>query len=214
MRRIPEREFTIVDMARAFAVAAHTAVNQKRKYTGEDYHHHPEEVLQILLTYCEPNSACQAAALLHDIVEDTATTRDHIARVFGQDVASLVMQVSDVSVPSDGNRKVRKEKDRLHLSKASIPGKCLKLADLISNSNSITKHDKAFAKTYLEEELEILKDFYLLMDDYQIFRRAMVVCQQAFSQLYPEQESYDKVINKLTRGMPELFMDIFNGKEQ
>src|SRR5689334_7643413 len=37
----------------------------------------------------------QAAALLHDTVEDTETTRDEIARVFSLQIADLVMEVTD-----------------------------------------------------------------------------------------------------------------------
>lgn len=214
MRIQPRRDFTLVDMARAFSVAAHTAVDQKRKYTGEDYHHHPEEVLQILLTYCDPDEAEQAAALLHDIIEDTATTREHIARVFGQDVGGLVVEVSDVSTAADGNRKVRKAMDREHLSQASRRGKRLKCADLISNSSSITKHDPAFAKTYLEEKLFILFDFYGEMINEPIYRKAMRQCQEAFAALYPDQKMYDKKVGKLTHGQPDMFMDIFNGDDQ
>lgn len=211
MRQQPQREFTLVDMARAFDVAAHTAINQKRKYTGEDYHVHPEEVLSILLTYCDPNAEEQAAALLHDVVEDTATTREHIARVFGQYVAQLVMEVSDVSKPADGSRKVRKAMDREHLAKASLWGKRLKCADLISNSKSIAQHDVKFAQVYLEEKLAILRDFYDEMWDELIFKKAMAVCGQALLLVYPEAIARDKVMKRLLKDQPDLFCNLLCG---
>lgn len=214
MRIQPSRDFTIVDMARAFAVAAHTAVDQKRKYTGEDYHHHPEEVLQILLTYTDPSPEEQAAALLHDIIEDTATTKEHITRVFGRTVSGYVVEVSDVSTKADGNRKARKAKDCDHLAKASIEGKRLKCADLLSNSMSITKHDPAFAKTFLAEELEILWAFYGEMHDEEIFRKTMRVCNEAFLELYPNPVHYLKVVDKFLADKPDLFVKIFNGDVQ
>jgi (p)ppGpp synthase/HD superfamily hydrolase len=206
MRIQPQREFTLVDMARAFDVAAHTAVNQKRKYTGEDYHVHPEEVLSILLTYCDPSAEEQAAALLHDVIEDTATTREHIARVFGQVVAKLVVEVSDVSKPSDGTRKVRKALDREHLSKASFQGKRLKCADLISNSKSIAQHDVNFAKVYLEEKLAIMWDFYDELYDEPIFIKAMEVAGIAFMTIYPDAAIRDTTMKKLLKGKPDLFV--------
>lgn len=188
MRQVPSRDFTLVDMARAFSVAAHTAVNQKRKYTGEDYHHHPEEVLQILLTYCDPSVELQAAALLHDIIEDTSTTRAHIARVFGQVVANHVVDVSDVSTPADGTRKVRKDLDRQHLNKASYASKLLKCADLISNSRSIAKHDPKFARTYLYEKMAILHDFSDELNGELIFEEVSKVCDQAIHAVFTKPE--------------------------
>lgn len=210
MRIQPQRDFTLVDMARAFAVAAHTAVNQKRKYTGEDYHVHPEEVLGILLTYCDPNAEEQAAALLHDIIEDTSTTREHITRVFGTYVSELVVEVSDVSRKEDGVRKVRKAMDLEHLSKASIWGKRLKCADLISNSKSIAQHDVSFAKTYLVEKLAILDAFYLEMQNEPIFVKAFSVCLDAFKAIYKEPEELVKVMSKLRKQFPIFDLELSN----
>jgi (p)ppGpp synthase/HD superfamily hydrolase len=204
MRQSLNRDFTLVDLARAFAIAAHTAVNQKRKYTGEDYHVHPEEVLNILLTYHEPTPEEQAAALLHDIIEDTSTTRDHIARVFGQKVASLVVEVSDVSVKEDGNRKARKAKDLEHLAKASVQGMVLKCADLISNCKSIAKYDPSFAKTFLSEAMAILHRFEFPLRDELIYQKVIEVVNEAYQQVYPDPMAYYEEINKLQELYPNF----------
>lgn len=208
MRQQPLREFTIVDMARAFNVAAHTAINQKRKYTGEDYYHHPEEVLQILLTYTDPTKEEQAAALLHDVIEDTSVVREHIARVFGQVVANLVVEVSDVSKPHDGNRKVRKALDRAHLNRGSIQSKRLKCADLMSNSKSITAHDPKFAEVYLAEEIDILDDFYGEMHGEWIYQETVALAGQAFLKLYPESTKRHGVLTKLLKGKKADFIEL------
>jgi (p)ppGpp synthase/HD superfamily hydrolase len=97
------------------------------------------------------------AGLMHDVIEDTTTTRDEIAARFGPDVAALVSEVTDVSVHSDGVRAVRKAIDREHVARASHAGQSIKLADLISNTRSIAKHDKRFARVYLGEKRELLK---------------------------------------------------------
>ena len=39
---------TLQEKARVFALAAHTAIGQKRKYSGEHYIVHPERVLALL----------------------------------------------------------------------------------------------------------------------------------------------------------------------
>ena len=57
---------------------------------------------------------------------------------------------------SDGNRRVRKEKDKEHIPKSSPDGAIIKLADLIDNCVSIAAHDKECAVVYLREADELL----------------------------------------------------------
>jgi (p)ppGpp synthase/HD superfamily hydrolase len=146
--------------AAAFAAQRHGAIDQHRKYTGEPYITHPEAVASIVRTVTHTEEML-AAAWLHDTVEDTQTTLDEIRAEFGDAVASLVEQVTDVSRPSDGNRKARKALDREHIAKAGPEAKTIKLADLIDNSTSIIERDPKFAKVYLEEKsalLEVLRE--------------------------------------------------------
>ena len=146
----------MVEKARVFATAAHAAVGQKRKYTGEDYIHHPIHVCTILKEAGYKCVHMLSAALCHDVVEDTEVSLKTIEDEFGVEVASLVNGLTDVSKPEDGNRAKRKELDRKHISKQSAKCKTIKLADLISNSSSILQHDQEFAKVYLKEKLLLL----------------------------------------------------------
>jgi len=151
----------IIEKALYFAMAAHAAVGQKRKYTGEDYIVHTIEVSNILREADYANPEMHAAALLHDVVEDTHITLELIEKEFGKCVATLVEGLTDISKAEDGNRAVRKEFDRQHTAKQSAACKTIKLADLISNSKSILQYDKEFAKVYLKEKqllLEVLKE--------------------------------------------------------
>jgi (p)ppGpp synthase/HD superfamily hydrolase len=143
----------IVEKAKEFAARAH--MGQVRKYTGVPYIVHPIEVMEIVSTV-EHDDAMLAAALLHDVVEDTDHTIDDIRGEFGDDIASLVSDLTDVSKPEDGNRQTRKDKDRAHSSAASARAQTVKLADLISNSVDIAKHDPTFAKLYMQEKLKLL----------------------------------------------------------
>ncbi len=145
----------IVERARVFATAAHAAVGQKRKYTGEDYIVHPTEVAGIVQA-AGGTDAQIAAAYLHDVVEDTGVTIEQVAAEFGSEVAELVGWVTDVSKPSDGNRAVRKAIDRDHIAQAPAEAQSIKLADLISNTQSIVKYDPNFAGTYLVEKRLVL----------------------------------------------------------
>lgn len=150
----PKTSVELVTKAILYAQAAHEG--QKRKYTGEPYWQHPMEVMQILERYDAP-PVVRAAAMLHDVLEDTPVTMDQLTAEFGIAVSTLVMEVTDVSAPEDGNRAQRKRKDLVHLSKASPWAAMIKLADMISNTRSIVEHDPDFARVYLLEKEDLLK---------------------------------------------------------
>ena len=145
-----------VERARVFATAAHAAVGQVRKYTFEPYIVHPAEVAGIVATVPHTNEML-AAAYLHDTVEDTGVSIVDIQKEFGNEVASLVGWLTDVSKPEQGNRAVRKAIDREHTAMAPAAAQTVKLADLIANSRSILAHDPAFARVYLEEKRMLLE---------------------------------------------------------
>ena len=146
----------IVERARVFATAAHAAVKQVRKYTFEPYIVHPAEVAGIVATVPHTD-VMLAAAWLHDTVEDTGVSIVDIQKEFGNEVASLVGWLTDVSKPEQGNRAVRKAIDREHTAMAPAAAQTVKLADLIANSRSILAHDPAFARVYLEEKRMLLE---------------------------------------------------------
>lgn len=142
-------------------MAAHGAIGQKRKYTGEPYIVHPAEVVQILKTAGVTDPNMLAAAWLHDVLEDTRLDQRDLVQVFGPVVAVLVGQLTDVSTLADGNRERRKTLDRKHTEQAHPFAKSVKLADLISNTRSIVMYDPNFARVYLKEKallLEVLRD--------------------------------------------------------
>ena len=145
----------ILEKASVFAAAAHAAVGQKRKYTGEPYIVHPAQVALITMRL-KGTVAMTAAAWLHDVVEDTQVEIDLITYTFGDEIATLVTWLTDVSKPSDGNRETRKAMDRAHIAQAPREAQIVKLADLISNTQSITQHDPDFAKVYLKEKFMTL----------------------------------------------------------
>jgi len=146
----------VVRKAQVYAMAAHAAVGQRRKYTGEPYIVHPAEVAKIVAGVPGATPDMVAAAWLHDVVEDTGCTYNDIHMGFGTDIATLVGWLTDVSKPEDGPRWFRKKMDREHTAAAPAEAQTIKLADLISNTKSIMAHDKKFAKVYLEEKRLLL----------------------------------------------------------
>jgi guanosine-3',5'-bis(diphosphate) 3'-pyrophosphohydrolase len=146
----------VVRKAQVYAMAAHAAVGQRRKYTGEPYIVHPAEVARIVAGVPGSTPDMVAAAWLHDVVEDTGCTYTDVHMAFGIDIATLVGWLTDVSKPEDGNRAARKALDRAHTAEAPAEAQTIKLADLISNSRSIVQHDPTFARTYLAEKRMLL----------------------------------------------------------
>jgi|TARA_B100001094_G_scaffold326752_1_gene383533 (p)ppGpp synthase/HD superfamily hydrolase len=143
----------MLDEVLKFATMAHG--DQKRKYTGEPYIVHPIAVSEIVKTVPHTDEMI-AAALLHDVVEDTPFTIDDINDRFGNKVAELVSWLTDVSRPEDGNRKTRKSLDREHIVEAPAEAQTIKLADLIHNTKSIEQHDPGFWKVYKQEKIALL----------------------------------------------------------
>lgn len=146
---------TLEERAKAFATDAHERMGQVRKYTNEPYITHPAKVVA-LVRRVPHTQEMLAAAWLHDVVEDCGVPIREILLTFGPEVAMLVEELTDVSKPTDGNRKVRKAMDREHSRKSCPAAKTIKLADLIDNTISITSYDPDFASVYLREKIELL----------------------------------------------------------
>ena len=149
-----ESELTIVQRAEQFAQQAHK--DHKRKYTGEPYYVHLDEVRRIVKG-AGGSEDMQAAALLHDTVEDTSVTSQDIMKEFGAKITKLVAELTDISKPEDGNRATRKAMDRDKLASASPAAQTIKYADLISNGKDIMQNDPKFAKVYMKEKAELLR---------------------------------------------------------
>lgn len=148
---------SVVLKAKDFATRAHAA--QVRKYTNEPYMVHPIRVAHRLTQEKFPDHVV-AAAMMHDVLEDTPVKYGHIEKEFGPHIAKLVNEVTDVSRKSDGNRAIRKLIDRAHLAASSHYGASIKLSDLLDNTQDILQHDKKFAKVYIPEAkglLEVLR---------------------------------------------------------
>ena len=140
--------------AKEFAAKAHDG--QRRKYTNLPYITHPSDVVDIVRRV-DHTEEMLAAAWLHDVVEDCGVSISEIREEFGDDVASLVDWLTDVSKPSDGNRDRRKHLDLLHTASASPSAKTIKLADLMVNTVTIAIYDLEFSKVYLPEKMALLQ---------------------------------------------------------
>lgn len=151
-----------------------------RKYTGEPYVTHAFEVAEIVRAHGGSTEVI-VAALLHDVIEDTDTTIEEIEHYHGPIVASYVLALTDPKPTPGKNRAVRKEETALRLKAAPGAVQTIKIADLMSNTPSIVKHDPKFARTYVEEKLRLLE--VLTKGDPALRVKAMRMLAEAFASL-------------------------------
>ncbi len=147
----------LINRAMTFSRAAHQAVGQRRKYTEKPYYLHPRAVAAMVKEYGGSENMI-AAALLHDVLEDTQVLHIDLAQEFNTHVMALVYELTDqFTDPAYGNRAYRKSLECARLAGVSPEAQTIKYADLIDNTSSIVKHDPDFAKVYLLEKRSLLE---------------------------------------------------------
>src|SRR3990172_13144668 len=82
----PSADEALLNRAYVYAMKAH---GQQTRASGAPYFSHPLEVAAIL-TDLKLDDATIAAALLHDVIEDTDATRAEIDQLFGSEIGALV----------------------------------------------------------------------------------------------------------------------------
>ena len=131
------RQKQLIAEAFEFAKAAHAG--QKRK-TGEDYFEHSVETAAILAEI-GMRSRTTAAALLHDVPEDTKFTLEDIRQKFGNETAELVDGITKL-----GKFKLRGDKKEVQLENLrkiflamaeDIRVVLIKLADRLHNMRTL-----------------------------------------------------------------------------
>lgn len=120
--------------AARFAAEKH-AMQRRKSSLGEPYVNHLMEVAELLARMTDDlDTNLIVAALLHDTIEDTGATRAELAARFGEDVATLVVEVSDdKSLPKE-RRKALQIENAPH---KSARAQALSAADKIANLRSI-----------------------------------------------------------------------------
>ena len=99
---------------------------------------HPLEVAYLLRDIGKvKDTDVLIAAVLHDTIEDTETTREEIAQRFGERVATIVLEVTDDKSLPKQERKQRQVEHAPHLSESA---KQLKMCDKISNISDIVSN--------------------------------------------------------------------------
>ncbi len=127
------------DMIRRAYEFAEDAHRGQKRHSGEDYICHPLEVAKILLGL-GMDSETIAAALLHDVAEDTEHTLEEISKEFSPSIALLVDGVTKLSAITFISREERQAENirKMLLAMAKdVRVVIIKLADRLHNMRTI-----------------------------------------------------------------------------
>ena len=134
----PNQDTSLIEKAYHFAQNAHK--DQKRE-SGEPYFTHCCHVANILMDFnLDADTIC--AGLLHDTVEDTDITLDVLRAEFGERVAKLVADESDVFTEGKSEEETwhqRKKAAIDRLARAPHDAKIVALGDKLSNMRAIAR---------------------------------------------------------------------------
>lgn len=120
----------------ALAFAAHKHRDQRRKdAAASPYINHPIALADVLANEGGiDDERILIAAVLHDTIEDTETTARELTREFGQEIADIVLEVTDdKALPKLERKRLQIE----HAASISRRAKLVKLADKICNLRDV-----------------------------------------------------------------------------
>src|SRR4051812_37878192 len=151
---LPQKDVALVNRAFEFSESAHRG--QFRK-SGEPYITHPLAVASILSQW-RLDAQGLAAALLHDVMEDTSVTKNELEKSFGKPVADMVDGVSKLDqIEFTSKEEVQAESFRKMLLAMARDVRVIliKLADRLHNMRTLDAMAPAHRKRIAKETLDI-----------------------------------------------------------
>ena len=124
---------------KAFDMAVDAHKEQRRK-SGEPYIFHPIAVARIVAQNIGLDATSIAAALLHDVVEDTPITIENIAEIFGDTIAKIVKgltKISDLSRDTDVSFQAENFRKMLLTLNDDVRVILIKIADRLHNMQTM-----------------------------------------------------------------------------
>lgn len=121
---------------RALRVSAVCHREQHRKASDLPYITHPMGVAMILARDGFEDEHILAAALLHDVVEDTSCTLEELAAEFPAEVITYVAALTERKRDTGGQKRSwqdRKTEHLEHIAAAPLPARAIALADKLHN---------------------------------------------------------------------------------
>jgi len=164
----------LVFKAKEFATKKHEG--QKRKFNGKPYITHPQAVADLVKKF-GGNHEMQAAAFLHDTLEDTDTTEEELRQEFGDVVTDYVMELTNPPI-SDKSQKGKILVDKMN--KMSAGALFIKLVDRLNNVSDFNTAPPSFVEKYKPETefiLDNLKNNFITKVHEEIIEKIKEVIQ-------------------------------------
>ena len=144
----------MLDQTIKFATAKHDG--QFRKHVGATgtkipYISHPLEVMKMLWKWGIDEEGILVAAICHDLVEDTKTTKEEISELFGQQAADLVDELTFIGPTDREQRAILKAEYMKSFATSSIEALVMKLADRFCNVADKAVVDQENARIYFKK---------------------------------------------------------------
>ena len=154
-----QSELDMIQKAFDFANEAHKGV---RRRSGDPYILHPIAVAKIVVSTIGLGYKSIVAALLHDVVEDTAYNIDDIRNLFGERVATLVEGLTKIKTVLDNEDKARQKSMQAENFKRilltlndDVRVVLIKLADRLHNCRTIEYVSEHKRKKILSETMYV-----------------------------------------------------------
>ncbi|HLK42306.1 MAG TPA: bifunctional (p)ppGpp synthetase/guanosine-3',5'-bis(diphosphate) 3'-pyrophosphohydrolase [Thermoleophilia bacterium] len=198
----PDADTSLISSAFDYACDHHAG--QRRK-SGEDYIHHPWQVA-VICAGMRLDSATIAAALLHDVVEDTDAELEDVRERFGDDVALLVdgvTKLSRISFASREQAQVENYRKMIVAMAQDLRVVLIKLADRLHNMRTIAAVGKQKQLQTAKETLEI---FAPLAHRLGIHTIKWELEDRAFQTLHPRRYAEIEALVNQTRGDREQYV--------
>src|SRR5690349_16706317 len=187
----PSANEALLNRAYVYAMRAH---GHQKRLSGDPYFSHPLEVAAIL-TELRLDDATIAAALLHDVIEDTDVTRTEIDQMFGKEIGALVEGLTKIKRLDLVTKKAEQAENfrKLLIAISSdIRVLLVKLADRLHNMRTLEHMKPESRQRNSEETLDIYAPLAGMMG-IQALREELE--DLAFRWLYPE--AYEAVTERL-----------------
>jgi len=150
---VPAGDLAVLREAYEFANACH---GDQLRPTGDPYERHLLEAVEVLAEGAGIlDRDLLVAALLHDVVEDTACTLERVRDRFGPGVAELVDWVTKTDPPDGGDKEAARLDYLRRLAAAPREAVLVKLADRLSNVQRLDRHPRPEKRrSYYQETVE------------------------------------------------------------
>jgi len=179
---------------KAFDVAMDAHKDQRRK-SGEAYFFHPIAVAKIVASEIGLGATAIAAALLHDVVEDTPITIEDIEKMFNPKVAQLVEGLTKISkVQKEMNVSMQAENFRKMLLTLNDDVRVIliKIADRLHNMQTLDNMEDHKQIKIASETLYIYAPLAHRLGLYKIKNKL-----EDLGLKYTEPDTYNDIVSKI-----------------